>query len=323
MYVLGLQGSPRNKGNTSFFLSAFLKEAENLGADTDVIEVDKKKILPCKEYTTCETKGFCPIKDDMDEIYPLLRKADGVVVATPIFFYSAPAQLKAFIDRCQLFWARKYRLNLTDPKRKFRRGFLLALGATRGKKLFDGMQLTAQYFFDAVGASFSGSLTYNGIEHPGDMEKHPAVLEDIKKAIPLFLAPFLKRKKVLFACRENACRSQMAGAFAQYHGGAHIDASSAGTEPADEINPLMVEVMAEKGIDMKFRKPQPVTGAGGAQSPEIYVTMGCGEKCPFTPGVQRLDWDLPDPAGRPIETMRAVRDEIEKKVQDLIRQINQ
>ncbi|MDP2645959.1 MAG: flavin reductase, partial [Desulfobacterales bacterium] len=82
-------------------------------------------------------------------------------------------------------------------------------------------------------------------------------------------------------------------------------------------------VMAEKGIDMKFRKPQPVTGAGGAQSPEIHITMGCGEKCFFGPGVRTIDWDLPDPAGRPIETMRAVRDEIEKRVQDLIRQINQ
>jgi len=100
MLVLGLQGSPRKKGNSDFLLSLFMDQARQLGAQTIVIETDKKHIVPCKEYTTCERKGFCPIKDDMKyEIYGLLREADVLVAATPVFFFNVTAQLKSLIDR--------------------------------------------------------------------------------------------------------------------------------------------------------------------------------------------------------------------------------
>ena len=113
MFLLGLQGSPRKKGNTQFLLSAFMTAAEKFGARTRVIDVTQKEIVPCKEYTVCEKKGYCPIEDDVrDEIYPALREADIVVVASPIFFYNMTAQLKAVVDRCQTFWARKYKLKL-------------------------------------------------------------------------------------------------------------------------------------------------------------------------------------------------------------------
>ena len=105
MLVLGLQGSPRKKGNTNFLLETFMDAAENTGARTHVIDVTRKNIIPCKEYIVCEKKGFCPIDDDVrDEIYPLLRQAEVVVIATPIFFYNMTAQLKAVVDRCQTFW---------------------------------------------------------------------------------------------------------------------------------------------------------------------------------------------------------------------------
>ena len=107
--------------------------------------------------------------DVKDEIYPLLREAELVVVATPIFFYNMTAQLKAVIDRCQTFWARKYKLKLKDPGANMRRGFLLAVGATKGKNLFEGLNLTTQYFFDAIWAKFEDSLTYRGIEGPKDL----------------------------------------------------------------------------------------------------------------------------------------------------------
>lgn len=318
MLVLGLQGSPRKKGNTHFLLSAFMNEAEKMGAQTHIVEADKKNIVPCKEYTTCEKKGFCPIKDDMrDEIYPLLRQAEVVVLASPVFFYNVTAQLKAVIDRSQTLWARKYKLNLTDPARKMRRGFLLAVGATKGKQLFDGLHLTAKYFFDAVGAKDEGSLTYRGIEHPGDMEQHPGVIEDVREAANRVLAPFAGRKKILFACRENACRSQMAAAFAQYLAGDKIDAFCGGNAPVKEINPLMVQAMEEKGMDMAFRSPQSIEAAIENVTPDKIVTMGCGEACPAVPGADREDWDLPDPAGKDIDFMRQVRDEIEKRVTEL------
>ena len=322
MLVLGLQGSPRKKGNTNFLLETFMKAAGNMGAQTHIVDCTRKNIIPCKEYVVCEKKGFCPIEDDVrDEIYPLLRQAEVVIIATPIFFYNMTAQLKAVIDRCQTFWARKYKLKLRDPGANMRRGFLLAVGATRGKNLFEGLNLTTQYFFDAIGAKFEGSLTYRGIEGPKDMAGHPTVQEDVEKAVHGILQPFSGRQKVLFACRENACRSQMASAFAQSLAGDTLEVFNAGSEPAAKVHPDMLMVMHEKGIDMGFRRPRMIADVISHDTPEIIISMGCAEQCPLVPGARKMDWDLPDPAGKPIKFMRAVRDEIEKRVQNLISEI--
>jgi multimeric flavodoxin WrbA/protein-tyrosine-phosphatase len=322
MLVLGFQGSPRKKGNTSFLLTNFMQAVEKLGAQTRIIEVTQKNIIPCKEYVVCERKGYCPIDDDVKtEIYPLIRQAEVVVLATPIFFFNMSAQLKALVDRCQLFWARKYKLKLTDPAKKTKRGFVLAVGASKGKSLFEGLQLTAKYFFDAIDAGFEGSLTYREIEGPKDMAKHPKVLTDIEKAAADLIGPLLNRKKILFACRENACRSQMAGAFAQYLAGDKFEVINGGSEPADQVDPDMVNAMQEKGIDMAYRVPQSIESAISDTTPDFIVTMGCGEECPFVPGAQILDWDLPDPAGKPPDFMRQVRDEIENRVKNLIKEL--
>jgi arsenate reductase len=322
MLVLGFQGSPRKKGNTSFLLSTFMQAVENLGARTRIIDVAQKNIIPCKEYVVCEKKGYCPIDDDLKtEIYPLIRQAEVVVLASPIFFYNMTAQLKAIVDRCQTFWARKYRLKLTDPAKKTKRGFFLSVGATGGKNLFEGLQLTAQYFFDAIDARFAGSLTYRNIEGPKDMARHPTVVADVEKAVAALIGPLIGRKKILFACRQNACRSQMAGAFAQYLAGDRLEVITGGSHPADKINPDMVTVMHETGIDMGFRAPQSIASAISDTPPQYIVTMGCGEECPFVPAAQMRDWNLPDPAGKPLDMMRAARDEIEKRVKDLIREL--
>jgi multimeric flavodoxin WrbA len=322
MLVLGFQGSPRKKGNTAYLLSEFMRAAEKLGAQTQTIEVVKKNIVPCKELIVCEKKGFCPIDDDMKhEIYALLRQAEVVVVGTPIFFYNMTAQLKAMVDRCQTFWARKYVFKLKDPAQKMRRGFLLSVAATKGKTLFEGLELTAKYFFDAIDATSAGSLTYREIEGPKDMANHPSVLEDVEIAAEKLLKPFLNRKKVLFACRENACRSQMASAFAQHLAGDRLEVFNGGSEPAEKINPDMAKVMEEIGIDMAYRIPKTIDAAISHSPPEIIITMGCGEQCPYVPGARRQDWDLPDPSGKSIEFMRDVRDEIARKVKDLITEL--
>ena len=322
MLVLGFQGSPRKKGNTSFLLKNFMQAVEKLGAQTRIIEVTQKNILPCKEYVVCERKGYCPIDDDVKtEIYPLIRQAEVVVLATPIFFFNMTAQLKAVVDRCQLFWARKYKLNLTDPAKKTKRGFLLSVGASKGKSLFEGLELTAKYFFDAIDAGFEGSLTYREIEGPKDMAKHPKVLADIENAAAELIGPLLDRKKILFACRENACRSQMAGAFAQYLAGDKFEVITGGSKPADQVNPEMAKAMQEKGIDMAYRVPQSIESAISDTTPDFIVTMGCGEECPLVPGAQMLDWDLPDPAGKPPDIMRQVRDDIESNVKNLIKEL--
>jgi protein-tyrosine-phosphatase/putative NADPH-quinone reductase len=319
MFVLGLQGSPRKKGNTNYLLTAFLEELQKKGAETLAVHVTDKHIKPCIGCGNCERKGVCSIKDDdmSKEMFALLRRADVVVAATPIYFYNATAQMKTLIDRTQTLWSRKYKLGLTDPGRPDRKGILLAVGATKGKNLFEGMVLTAKYFFDAIGADYHGQLTYPRIENFGDMERHETVQADIQKEVAR-LSPFLTRKKILFACRENAGRSQMAAAFAQYHAGGEIEAFSAGSTPAAAINPLMEEAMRESGIDVAFRVPRSIDEAMSKTRPDMVITMGCGEECPFIPGVSYENWDLPDPAGQPIEFVRTVRDDIEQRVKHLI-----
>ncbi len=318
MHILGLQGSPRKNGNTNKLLSEFLNEAEKLGAQTHLIDVPRKNINPCRSCGNCEQKGFCPIDDEMQQTLSLLRKADLIVLGTPVFFYGATAQLKCLIDRSQVLWARKYVLNLEDPGRKWRQGFFLSVGATRGKDLFDGISLTAKYFFDAVGASFDGSLTYKRIERPNEIEEHPTAMSDAREKAKEFVTPSLKKKKILFLCVGNTCRSQMASAFAQYYAGDKLEIDSAGSTPEKEINPVMKDAMGEKGIDMAYRVPQSIDNAARNREPDLIITMGCGDTCPMYPGVETITWDLPDPAGKPIEFMRNVRDKIEKRVKELI-----
>jgi protein-tyrosine-phosphatase len=113
----------------------------------------------------------------------------------------------------------------------------------------------------------------------------------------------------------------MASAFAQYYAGDKLDVLNGGSQPADKIDSTMIETMQEKGMDMAFRIPQSIDAAIENNAPEIIVTMGCGEECPFVPGAIMLDWDLPDPSGESIEFMRNVRDEIDKRVTELIGEI--
>lgn len=319
MLVVGLQGSPRKKGNTNYLLSVFLEESARLGARTRTVDVPRMDIGPCKELVVCEKKGYCPIDDEMKTtVYSLLWEADVIVVASPIFFYNVTAQLKALIDRCQAMWARKYRLKLADPARHYRRGVLLAAAATKGQHLFEGMQLTIKYFFDAVGARFEDSMTYREIEGPNDMKNHPTVRADVRQAVEKLLGPLAARTKILFAGRENAGRSQMAAAFAQWHGGSRLDVMTAGSQPAKQIDPLTVEVMQENGIDMAFRAPRSIDTVLAHTVPDVAVTFGGAEAYPEVPAARVIDWDIADPAGRSIERMRQVRDDIERRVRRLI-----
>jgi arsenate reductase (thioredoxin) len=322
MLVLGLQGSPRVDGNTNYLLSTFLEVAENLGARTQIVQVDKKNIIPCKEYTVCEKKGFCPIDDDMKhEIYSLIREAEIIVAATPIFFYNMTAQLKALVDRCQTFWARKYRLKLNDPLKNQRKGFLLGVGATRGKNLFEGLELAIRYFFDAVDADYCGSLTYKGIEHSGDIKKHPSAKKDVEDAVEKLLKPLVNRKKILFTCENNACFSQMAAAFAQIISGDRLDVCSGGINPADKLDPNMVKAMAEKNIDMKFRKPKSIKDAMSGFLPDTIIS--------FKPLIETSEsweafqdqqiWDMVHQTDFSMESIRQLRHAIERKVFEFIK----
>jgi arsenate reductase (thioredoxin) len=126
----------------------------------------------------------------------------------------------------------------------------------------------------------------------------------------------------LFVCRQNAGRSQMSEAlFTRAAGGRH-QALSAGTTPAAHVHPEVVAVMRELGVDLADRRPQLLTPEL-AQRADVVVTMGCGDECPVIPGKTYIDWDLPDPAGRPIDEVRLLRDEIERLTAGLIASLDE
>ena len=177
MKVLGIMGSPRIKGNTDLLLDEALKGAQSQQAEVEKVVVDKLKITPCREYYGCLKDGNCVIKDEMDDIYPKLLNADGVIVASPMFFYGLPAQLKALIDRCQALWARKYILKQL-PSGSVRRGAFIAVGATRGEKLFEGSILTVKYLFKAIDVEYADELLIRGIDKRGEIKEHPTALSD-------------------------------------------------------------------------------------------------------------------------------------------------
>ena len=176
MKVLGIMGSPRIKGNTDLMLDETLKGARSQQAEVEKIVIDKLKITPCREYYGCLKDGNCVIKDDMDDIYPKLLGANAIIVASPIFFYAVSAQTLAFISRCQALWARKYVLkNLDAPLRK---GAFIAVGATKGRNLFEGPILTIKYFFQAINAEYADELLFRSIDKRGEIQEHPTALAD-------------------------------------------------------------------------------------------------------------------------------------------------
>jgi len=126
--------------------------------------------------------------------------------------------------------------------------------------------------------------------------------------------------RVLFVCTHNAGRSQMAAALLDHAAAGRVRVTSAGTQPADQLNPAVVQAMAEIGLDISREVPKPLT-TGTVQAADIVITMGCGDACPVYPGQRYLDWDLPDPAGLTVEQVRPIRDEISARVRKLISEL--
>jgi arsenate reductase (thioredoxin) len=125
---------------------------------------------------------------------------------------------------------------------------------------------------------------------------------------------------VLFLCVHNAGRSQMAAGWTRHLGGSRVQVLSGGSEPADRINPMAIEAMAEVGIDITANQPQRWTEQT-LEAADVVVTMGCGDTCPVLPGKRYVDWPLPDPAGKPLEEVRPVRDEIRGRVEELLAEL--
>jgi len=123
--------------------------------------------------------------------------------------------------------------------------------------------------------------------------------------------------EVLFVCVHNAGRSQMAAALLDHHAKGRVQVRSAGSTPADEINPAVVTVMEELGIDLSKEFPKRLTSEA-VEDADVVVTMGCGDACPVFPGKRYLDWELPDPAGKTVEEVSEIRDEIDRRVRGLL-----
>lgn len=128
------------------------------------------------------------------------------------------------------------------------------------------------------------------------------------------------RPTVLFVCVHNAGRSLAAKVLLEHHARGRIDVRSAGSEPADQLNPAVVAVLAERGLDARHESPKPLTD-GDARQADVVVTMGCGDTCPWYPATRYLDWDLPDPAGRSVEEVRPIVDEIDRRVRALMAEL--
>jgi protein-tyrosine-phosphatase len=126
---------------------------------------------------------------------------------------------------------------------------------------------------------------------------------------------------VVFVCLHNAGRSQMSEALFERAAGGRHGAASAGTTPADRVHPEVVEAMRELGVDLGGRRPRGLDEEM-ARAADVVVTMGCGDECPYVPGVRYVDWDLPDPKGRPLDEVRAIRDDIARRVEALARDLD-
>jgi arsenate reductase (thioredoxin) len=128
------------------------------------------------------------------------------------------------------------------------------------------------------------------------------------------------KPSVLFVCVHNAGRSQMAAGYLNHLSGGQIEVRSAGSEPADNINPVAVQAMAEEGIDIAAEQPKILTN-DAVQASDVVITMGCGDTCPYYPGTRYEDWELDDPAGQDITHVRPIRDEIKRRIEHLINEL--
>ncbi len=177
--VLGIYGSPRQGGNTDLLLDQILEGAQAAGAEVESIYARKLKISGCIECGSCDDTGECAVHDDMDTVYPMLQEADVIFLASPNFFYNVTAQVKLLIDRSQAMWSKRLLEKTPEQRRKYDsgKGYLICVGATKGKNLFVGVELTAKYFFDALDMSYEGGLLLERIEAKGEINKHPGALE--------------------------------------------------------------------------------------------------------------------------------------------------
>ncbi len=182
--VVAIYGSPRRKGNTALLLRDAVRGAREQGAEVEEVVLRDLKMSPCMEIYGCKNAGRCAINDDFQKVYDSILTSRALILASPIFFYSVSAHMKILMDRCQSLWVKKHWLEETSsgqgqPRRK---GLFISVGATKGKKLFDGTLLTVRYYFEAIDCELWKSLLYRELDFEGDVLEHPEYLEEARQA---------------------------------------------------------------------------------------------------------------------------------------------
>jgi multimeric flavodoxin WrbA len=178
--ITAIYGSPRRKGNTALLLREAVRGASESGAQVTEFVLRDLKMSPCLEIYHCKETGRCAIKDDFNHVADVMKSGDGLMVASPIFFYAVSAHTKILMDRCQSMWVKKYWLDKPDSvlRAVSRKAVFISVGATKGKRLFDGALLSMKYFFDVLDMTLWRSLLYRGLDFEGDVLQHPGYLQE-------------------------------------------------------------------------------------------------------------------------------------------------
>ena len=182
--IVAVYGSPRRNGNTATLLQKAVEGAQDGGAEVEEIVLRDLKMSPCLEIYGCKDAGECRLKDDFQTTRDRILASQGLMLASPVFFYSVSAHTKILMERFQSLWVKKYWI---DERRKGqsntqRKALFIAVGATKGKKLFDGILLSLKYFFDVIDMKLWKALLYRGLDFEGDVLKFPEYLDEAFEA---------------------------------------------------------------------------------------------------------------------------------------------
>jgi multimeric flavodoxin WrbA/protein-tyrosine-phosphatase len=319
MLAVGLQGSPRKGGNNNHTLGIFLKRLESKGFQTVALPVPQMKFAFCIGCGSCEKSGWCIFDDDYAlKIAPMLRRAEIIVMASPVYFYGPSAQLKAAMDRGQMFWSRKYRLKLADPSKKRRRGYILSSAATSGDDLFTSFVLNSRYFFDAIDASYAGALTFRGAEGKGVLAGRSDTESRVHAAADLAANPFLPaRQRLLFVCRDGAIKSRIAWALATSLSPGTLWASHAGTEPEAHLKARCDTWMELRKTDLRYIPVNDLNESLDTFSPDLIVDMdGSLHENPNV--TADIEWDLPSAPPNNDDEAQALIRHVESRVKKLL-----
>ena len=188
--IVAIFGSPRRQGNTATLLKKTIEGARDSGAEVEEIVLRDLKISPCLEIYGCMQAGECAIKDDFQIVRDKILASQGLILASPVFFYAVSSHTKILMDRFQSLWVKKYWVDKTpqDQQTIKRKGLFISVGATKGKKLFDGMLLSVKYFFDVLDMELWKALLYRQLDFQEDVLKHPEHLEEAYTAGKDFVA---------------------------------------------------------------------------------------------------------------------------------------